>query len=45
MEKHTYSNIDNEIWKSVKKHLNYSVSNMGRVKNKNTGRILLRNHF
>ena len=32
--------IVNEIWKSIDGYLNYQVSNMGRVRNCNTGRIL-----
>lgn len=34
------SNIENEIWKQIEKSPNYSVSNLGRVRNSITGHIL-----
>ena len=32
--------IVNETWKSIDGYINYQVSNLGRIRNANTGRIL-----
>ena len=31
--------MENEVWKIMKEHSNYEVSNLGKIKNKTTGRI------
>ena len=31
--------MENEVWKIMKEHSNYEVSNLGKIKNKKTGRI------
>ena len=34
------SQIINEVWRSIDGHVNYQVSNVGRIRNANTGKVL-----